>query len=74
MQGPINTLTLNKFIHKFVNSQLSRSLNSVTTLKDAQNLSSRCEKSNQEDKTKIFIGELETNSFLPTVLQEDKVC
>lgn len=73
MQGPINTLTLSEFIQKFTNNQLSRSLNSVTTLKNVQNLAHRNKKRQQDDKTKVFIEELGTNSFLPTVLQEDKV-
>lgn len=56
----------------FTNNQLVRSLESVTTLKNAQNLGGRSKKSKSDDRSKVFIEELETNSFLPTVLQEDK--
>lgn len=72
LQGPINTLTLSDFILKFTNNRLSRSLNSVTTLKSAQNLSHKTKIGKPEDKEKVFIKELKTGSFLPTVLQEDK--
>lgn len=73
LQGPINTLTLSDFILKFTNNRLSRSLNSVTTLKSAQNLAHKNKIDKPEDKQKVFIEELKTGSFLPTVLQEDKV-
>lgn len=71
MEGPMNGLTIRRFIQNFTNNQLPRALDSSSTLrmKDTPNIVLNKVK----DKTKISIEEINTNSFLPTVLQQDKV-
>ncbi|KAJ8965120.1 hypothetical protein NQ314_004345 [Rhamnusium bicolor] len=72
LKSPVNSITVREFIQNFTKNQLPRSLDSTSTLmmKDTQNF---VPKNKIRDRTKIFIEELDTNSFLPTILQEKAI-
>lgn len=71
LNDPVNTFSLMEFIANFSSSQLSRSLESVSSL----NLTGEIEisQTKTENSSELIIEELDTNSFLSTVLQDNQV-
>ncbi|KAJ8922905.1 hypothetical protein NQ315_001447 [Exocentrus adspersus] len=72
MKGTINNFKLTEFIEMFSNNQLPRSQESFTTLNSYQNVAHVTRRGRQGDKSKIFVKELDSTSFLHTILQKNK--
>ncbi|KAG5866351.1 hypothetical protein JTB14_004130 [Gonioctena quinquepunctata] len=70
LREPINSISVKEFILNFTRNNLNRSFDSDITI----NLTSISHpiQSQRQDKSKIVIDELDTNSFLSTVLKENE--
>lgn len=66
LEQPINSQSLREFILNYTKNHLNRSFNSIATL------SASSEPVKSENMTQVLIKELDTSTFLPTVLQNDK--
>ncbi|XP_057651528.1 thioredoxin domain-containing protein 11 [Diorhabda carinulata] len=65
LEQPITSDSLKEFISNFSKNHLNRSFSSATTL------SSASFQKKKENESRIVVEELDTNTFLPTVLQDD---
>lgn len=71
LEGSVNSFSLRELILNFTNNNLSRSFKSITNLKDQSNI--LIEKEKNKNSSKILLEELNSITFLPTVMKENKV-
>lgn len=71
LKDNVNSNSLRELLLNFTNNNLSRSYKSVTNLKVKSNV--MVENGKNKNSTKILLEELNSVSFLPTVMKENKV-
>lgn len=74
LEKPINSKNIRNFIKKFTTKDLDRSFKSLTSIKSKNTHSYAKQKSKNSNKSddRIIIDELNSKTFLPTILQENK--
>ncbi|KAJ8979979.1 hypothetical protein NQ317_013728 [Molorchus minor] len=72
LQASINSINVRKFIKNFTKSQLTRSLDSYSLVINSTKRNSVLRDKSTKLKEFVFVEELNTKTFLPTVLQSNK--
>lgn len=71
LEDSVTSNSLRELIVNFTNNNLSRSYKSITNLLDKSN--AMIEKEKYKNSSKIFLEELNSITFLPTIMKEYKV-
>lgn len=71
LEEPVNGLSLRELIANFTNDNLSRSFKSITSFKNKS--ISAIGKKKIKNSSIIYLPELDSSSFLPTVMKNNKV-
>lgn len=71
MEEPVNGYSLRELITNFTDDKLSRSFKSITSLKNKSTPMSGKTKIN--NSSRLILQELDSSSFLPTVMENNKV-